>query len=91
MKVSGRNEPSVFRSSYCKGPARWWLPLSAHQYCFEVAEKLLREGACLPKEVDLVALEDPGGNLIFAAFLRKWRSHKAMEMQLGSGIVEHRP
>ena len=49
MKVSGRNEPSVFRSSYCKGPARWWLPLSAHQYCFEVAEKLLREGG-MPAE-----------------------------------------
>ena len=54
-----------------------------------MAEKLLREGACLPKECDLVALEDPGGNSIFAAFLRNWRTRKAMEIQLISGIVEH--
>ena len=58
--------------------------------CFEVAEKLLREGACLPKECDLVALEGPGGNPTFAAFLRNWHTRRAMEIQLSSGHVEHR-
>ena len=80
---------SVFQYSYGKGPARWWLPLAANQCCFEMAEELLHEGACLPHECELVALEDASGNPTFVAFLRNWSPPKAMEIQLITSVVEH--
>ena len=79
----------MFQYSYGKRPARCWLPLAANQCCFEIAEKLLHKGACLPNECELVALEDAGANPTFVAFLRNWSTPKAMEIQLISNVVEH--